>query len=317
MKIVMISGFLGAGKTSFIKEMTKKTQRQFVIVENEFGELGLDGKLLEKDIQKIDNPENAEMKVWELTEGCICCSLNLDFSHSVMTIANVLDPDYLIVEPSGVALPSRIIKQLSKITYDRIKFSAPITIIDGTHYQESKKSFAEYFDDQLKVAGTVAVSKSENFLPTDFERIKQELKIKDNVDFSMTHYSNWSKEKWFEVLDKEMIIEEKANKELAISFQDAAPKVKETLDNVSAKEVKVRNIDELAHMLFLLTTGYFGKIVRAKGYCEIGGYWIKFDLVESEFAITGCEDMQDQRAVIIGQNLKKDKILDMFQKGFE
>ena len=315
MKIVMISGFLGAGKTSFIKEMARKTQRQFVIVENEFGELGVDGKLLEKDISKIES-EKEEMKVWELTEGCICCSLNLDFSHSVLTIANVLDPDYLIVEPSGVALPSRIIEQINKITYERIKFSAPITIIDGAHYKESKKNFSEYFDDQLKVAGSIVVSKSENFSYSNFEEIKNELGIKDNVDFFMTHYSNWSKEQWFEIIDKEMTITKDNNNQLALSFHTPVPKVKETLENVSIKDLKIVNIDQLAHMLFLLTTGFFGKVVRAKGYCKIGGFWIRFDLVESEFAITSCDDMQSGEAVVIGQKLKKEEIKQMFLEGF-
>lgn len=72
MKILIISGFLGSGKTTFIKEMVKKTKKQFVIVENEFGKLGLDGNLIK------ENFNNEEIKIWELTEGCICCSLNLD-----------------------------------------------------------------------------------------------------------------------------------------------------------------------------------------------------------------------------------------------
>lgn len=314
MKIVMISGFLGAGKTTFIKEMAKKTQRQFVIVENEFGEIGVDGKLLEKDIQRINTDDDTEMKVWELTEGCICCSLNLDFTHSVLTIANALDPDYLIVEPSGVALPSQIIKKLNKITYERIQLSAPITIIDGSHYEQSKKRFPEYFNDQLSVAGTVAVSKSEKFSYNDFEDIKFNLHLREDVDFSMQHYSNWSKEKWFEILDKEMIVTENKDgtNNLALTFISHAPKVKENLENISIRDVHFNNIEQLSNSLLLLMTGYFGKVIRAKGYLTISNYWFKFDLVENEYAITGCENMEEEGVVVIGQNLNKEEISKLF-----
>lgn len=111
MKILIISGFLGAGKTSFIKAMSKAVGRQFVIVENEFSELDIDAQFL-KNNNEMEN--SSDMKVWELSEGCICCSLKLDFSNSVLTIANTLDPDFLIVEPSGIAQLSNILSQLKK-----------------------------------------------------------------------------------------------------------------------------------------------------------------------------------------------------------
>ena len=92
MKILLVSGFLGAGKTTFIEEMTRKVKKDFVVLENEYGEVGIDGDLLKKDYDKV----------WEMTEGCICCSMKSDFANSVMTIANSMDPEILIVEPTGV-----------------------------------------------------------------------------------------------------------------------------------------------------------------------------------------------------------------------
>ena len=88
MKILIISGFLGAGKTTFIKEMSRKVQRDFVVMENEYGETNMDSAFLK-------GQEN--LNIWELTEGCICCSMKSDFASSVLTIANTLDPEYLYI----------------------------------------------------------------------------------------------------------------------------------------------------------------------------------------------------------------------------
>ena len=108
MKIILVSGFLGSGKTRFIKSLVEKTDKSIVILENEFGDLNLDSDYLKSDIG--DNED--DLKVWELTNGCICCSTNLDFTHSILTIANTLNPDYLIVEPSGVAKINNIIEKI-------------------------------------------------------------------------------------------------------------------------------------------------------------------------------------------------------------
>ena len=96
MKILVISGFLGAGKTTFIKALAEKTDKRFVVMENEYGEGGIDGGFL------ASGTGQAEMKVWELTEGCICCTMKADFASSILTISNTLDPEYLVVEPTGL-----------------------------------------------------------------------------------------------------------------------------------------------------------------------------------------------------------------------
>ena len=120
MNILIVSGFLGAGKTTFIQKLAEKSDREFAVMENEYGERGIDGNLLEQN----------RLKVWELTEGCICCSLKSDFAMSVLTIANSADPDYLIVEPTGVGLLSSVITNLLKIEYERIRLLKPVTVVD-------------------------------------------------------------------------------------------------------------------------------------------------------------------------------------------
>lgn len=309
MKIIIISGFLGAGKTTFIKEMVQKTGRQFVILENEFGELGIDGELLRKN----DN-QDTEMKVWELTDGCICCSPNLDFTYSILTIANSLKPDYLIIEPSGVAWPSRIIQQLHKITYEHIQIAPPITIIDGKNYLSSSKQFPDYFYDQLATAGTVVISKSEGFDEADFNAVEKEIKLPPNAEFPTAHYTKWDKETWLSLLEREtQISTDKSTGGVYLSFRQPLKEKKQELENFSIQQFNLTNIDTLEHILYWLATNRYGNVTRVKGYCKIAGkHWVKFDLVDSQYAITGCDEMPDERAVIIGTALQKSPITQLF-----
>ena len=111
MNILIVSGFLGAGKTTFIRKLSEKTDKPFAVMENEYGGAGIDGNLLEQN----------RLKVWEMTEGCICCSKKSDFAMSVLTIANTVAPDYLVVEPTGVGMLSSVIANLRKIEYEHIR----------------------------------------------------------------------------------------------------------------------------------------------------------------------------------------------------
>lgn len=317
MHIILISGFLGAGKTRFIKRLVKKTGKQFAIIENEFGQLDIDGNLL----QAGQDPSGAkdEMKVWELTEGCICCSTNLNFSDSVLTIANSIDPDYLIVEPSGVALPSRIIQQLSKIVYERIKLTAPITLVDGTIYQQSRRDFPEYFGDQLDQAGFVLVSKSESFSQEDFLRIKQDLKLNPDVEFPLSHYDSWGPEEFDRLLNTELLIESpdkqagstrpKAGKRFLVK-----PKAENhhKLESMALTEINCPNPDQLVYRLEAMIRRFYGRIVRAKGYFKTPAGWLRFDLVDGSYMVQGSPAMPDERVVIIGQKLQRQALLELF-----
>ncbi|MGQ0286294.1 GTP-binding protein [Pasteurellaceae bacterium 22721_9_1] len=305
MKIIIVSGFLGAGKTSFIQEMIKKTGKRFAIVENEFGTLGFDGELLKN--------QNEDLKVWELTEGCICCSLGLDFTYSILTIANSINPDYLIIEPSGVAWPSKIIRQLEKITYEQIQFAPPITIVDGKHYRESRQKFPDYFKDQLSVAGTIVVSKAESFSDEDFTALKADLNLSEDILFPAQAYQNWHEDIWHEVLSREVSVDSKSDdKQVFLSFRSIENQKKNDLENIGLQQIHLPSVEQLAHTLLLLTSGICGKVARVKGYCEINNQWIKFDMVDKEYAITGCEPMQNQGAVVIGLNLNRQLIQDLF-----
>ena len=294
MQVLIISGFLGAGKTSFIKAMTRATGRQFVVVENEFGNSNVDSKLLNQDA----------MKIYELTEGCICCSMNMDFSLSVMTIANTLNPDYIIVEPSGVAMPSRILESLRKISYENIGILSPVVIVDSKNFISQKNFYPEYFNDQLNTAGTVVLSKSENLSREEFSEIYNELGIKENINFYHEHYSKWSREKWLELLTNYVSDSKKIN---PVEIPDAK------LSSLALTNIKVSSPDELIYKLENLLSGNYGDIVRAKGFALTQNESINFSVVSGIYEITGANNNNsDSDIVIIGENLQTGKISELF-----
>lgn len=334
MKILIVAGFLGAGKTSFIQAMARATGRQFVIVENEFGEVGIDGPLLGAQPGTDD-----DLKIWELSEGCICCSTNLDFSSTVLTIANSLDPDYLVVEPSGVALPGRILEQIRPICYERIGLLAPITILDAHHAEQSQKEFPEYFQDQLVSAGTLVLSKSESLSEEDFDELRTRIGVPETADFPTTHYSRWEKSRWMDLFDKEVVwvaeTEETEPDPVRIAKRIAAERVPasaspagglrpvfrmkekrtdpvELLESVSFIGLSFTSPLEILARLNILISGVCGRVVRAKGFFHEGDHWFRFDLVDGLYAVTGCEPMQDTRAVVIGKNLEREALKRLF-----
>ncbi|MBQ9565727.1 MAG: GTP-binding protein [Synergistaceae bacterium] len=299
MNVLVIGGFLGAGKTSFIKAMTRATGRQFVVVENEFGNIDMDSRILKG--------ENPDMKVWELTEGCICCSMNMDFSLSVMTIANTLNPDYLLVEPSGVALPSRIIESLRKISYENIGVLSPVTIVDAQHFRDQRRDYGEYFGDQVRAAGTVVLSKSENLNENEFAEIERELGLAGGVSFPRVHYSQWPKEEWLALLSRRL-----PGTEYVGGEGEAEPE--RPLMNLALRDVSFSSPVELIAKFELLLSGALGRVVRAKGFAPkvCGDEWLCFNVVGGTYEITSCAPMDSGEIVIIGEDLNLEMLTRLF-----
>ena len=119
MKILLVSGFLGAGKTTFIKEMAKNINLEFVILENEYADIGIDGDFLDEK----------NLNVWEMSEGCICCSMKGDFKSSIKRIYSEINPEYLIIEPTGVGMLSSIVENIREIDNNDIEILNPLTLI--------------------------------------------------------------------------------------------------------------------------------------------------------------------------------------------
>ena len=154
-KIDIISGFLGAGKTTFIKKMIDEafTGEKIVLIENEFGEVGIDGGFL----------KDAGIQITEMNSGCICCSLVGDFGTSLKEVVDKYHPDRIIIEPSGVGKLSDVIKAVKDLHIENeIRLNSASTVADASKVKVYMKNFGEFFNNQIEHAGTIILSRTQN-----------------------------------------------------------------------------------------------------------------------------------------------------------
>ena len=154
-KIDIISGFLGAGKTTLIKKLISEAFQgeQVVLIENEFGEIGIDGGFLKE----------AGVNITEMNSGCICCSLVGDFGEALKQVVNDYHPDRVIIEPSGVGKLSDVIKAIQKAGENvEIALNSATTVVDVTKAKMYIKNFGEFFLNQIEACGTVVLSRTQN-----------------------------------------------------------------------------------------------------------------------------------------------------------
>ena len=153
-KVDIISGFLGAGKTTFIKQLVQDVfaGEKLVLIENEFGEIGIDGGFL----------KDAGIEITEMNSGCICCTLVGDFSKALVKVLDEYKPDRVIIEPSGVGKLSDVARAIEDVKKDAdIEIEGRITIVDGKKAKMYLKNFGEFFKDQVEHAFTIVVSRTQ------------------------------------------------------------------------------------------------------------------------------------------------------------
>lgn len=161
-KIDIISGFLGAGKTTFIKKMIDEAFKgeQIVLIENEFGEVGIDGGFL----------KDSGIEITEMNSGCICCSLVGDFGKNLNEVITKYHPDRILIEPSGVGKLSDVMKSVIDIEKEQdVKLNALVTVVNALKASKQMKAFGEFFNNQIEYATTVILSRSQNATPKQLE----------------------------------------------------------------------------------------------------------------------------------------------------
>ena len=154
-KVDIISGFLGAGKTTLISKLLKEalTGEQVVLIENEFGEIGIDGGFL----------KDSGIEIKEMNSGCICCSLVGDFGTSLKEVVEKYHPDRIIIEPSGVGKLSDVIKAVKDLHIENeIRLNSASTVADASKVKVYMKNFGEFFNNQIEHAGTIILSRTQN-----------------------------------------------------------------------------------------------------------------------------------------------------------
>lgn len=283
MKILIVSGFLGAGKTTFIKELALKSQKHFCILENEYASLDIDSDRLRDDVN---------LNIYELNEKCVCCSTKNDIASSILTIANTFDPEFLVIEPSGVAYLNNVINRVSKVLYERIILLAPITIVSGNEMIDEKVVY-----NQIKEAKTIIVSKMEQASYDKKEKIYSLLnKINNEADIIVDDYHLLNKE-FFGNLLKTTYDNKVMSKEETVTNYDTVELLNLNMSNISKAIVFM---EEIIH-------GRYGNIIRAKGGININNAKYRFDVVDGYYSIQDFENSENN-AVFIGHNLVKNQL---------
>lgn len=300
-KVHIISGFLGAGKTTLIRKLITNIKGEKVIIENEFGEVGIDGEILERE----------NYNVVELAEGCICCSLKTDFEESIKSVMRDYKPEHIIIEPTGVGLLSDILKVFTETDLkDKAVLTLPITVVDPLEYLLHIESFGSFFRDQIANAGIIVLSKTQL---ADKENISKVIKsireINSNCEIISENWDNFTPIEYNELTNIEYSLSKSD-----IKFVEIEENIGEELSSISIGEPKDFTKQELEERLEKLTDDEYGNLVRAKGFVSGSDGDLEFSYVNTSFQIRDNELKNNNRICFIGKNLNKDKLLEEFKK---
>lgn len=324
-KVDIISGFLGAGKTTFIKLLIENVfaGEKLVLIENEFGEIGIDGGFL----------KDAGIEITEMNSGCICCTLVGDFSKALRKVIEEYHPDRVLIEPSGVGKLSDVSKAIEHVKKEAdIEIEGRITIVDGKKAKMYLKNFGEFFKNQVAYANTIVVSRTQMMEDHSIEECVEMLR-EENKEASIisTSWDKLSKEAIEHALSPdtqlEGIFEEEkcpvcshehhhegacgCGHEHHHHHHHHADEIFTSWGQETAHKYTEEELDFLLKALSE-TEGY-GTILRAKGIVEMeNGAWKQFDLVPQEYEVRESAADYTGRLCVIGTDLKEDELTKLF-----
>lgn len=323
-KIDIISGFLGAGKTTLIKKLLEEKlhNENLVIIENEFGEIGIDGRLFKK----------SNVKVKEINSGCICCTLVGEFGKAVEEIITKYKPDRIVIEPSGVGKLSDVIKACSPPKLKNlILINMIITVVDVLKYQIYITNFGEFFKNQIKHAKTIILSRTEKSDRYNLESVVNSIrKLNSKCNMITTSLESINADTIINVAEQSDSIslekQIKSAKKFTIknhTYDKGSQSVGHYSHNHNADEVfEVWSVETLnlynkkdlkKIMCSIENDKTYGNILRGKGIVQSdNSKWLQFDYVPSEFQVKNINPDYTGRLCIIGKSLNKNKLCNLF-----
>ena len=345
-KIDIVSGFLGAGKTTLIKKLLAEAFQgeKLVLIENEFGEISIDGGFL----------KDSGVQISEMSSGCICCSLVGDFDRALKDVHEQFHPDRILIEPSGVGKLSDVIVAVENAVKDvpDMQLNSFVTVADATKVKVYMKNFGEFYNNQIESAGTIILSRTQRLSQEKLEAAVALLREKnptaailttpwDALD-GMTILSAIEKVSLADELLAKMRAEHEADEEEHHHHHDHDDEdehehhhhhhdgeecddpecgchhhhhhADEVFVSWGAETVKPFTEDELERILTALDGGEYGAILRAKGIVAAadGGQWLHYDFVPEEHQIRRGPADYTGRLCVIGSGLKEDKLRQLF-----
>ena len=311
-KIDIISGFLGAGKTTLIKKLLEEAfvGEKIVLIENEFGEIGIDGSIL----------KDYGIEIKEMNSGCICCTIAGDFSSALKELLSLYHPDRIIIEPSGVGKLSDVINGCKKFLKDGlVELNMCITVVDAMKYKVYLKNFTEFYADQLTNAKTIILSRTQNTKSEVIANILKDIqKYNPKAHVVTTDWKNVHGKKIIELAETseeipglKLLLEQPEHKyHHDHGIHHHADEVFHVWGRETAKVFERSKIDEILNRL----NNIEGNILRAKGIIRTESEkWIQFDYVPGEVIIRDTTPDCIGRICVIGEHINEDVLSLLFE----
>ena len=339
-KVTIISGFLGAGKTTFIKKLLEEVYKgqKVVLIENEFGEIGIDGGFL----------KDAGVQINEMNSGCICCSLVGDFGRALKQVAADYKPDMIIIEPSGVGKLSDVIAAVENVAEEaELTLENFITVADGTKCKMYIKNFGEFYNNQIESASTIVLSRTQNMTEDKLEAAVALIREhNDKAAIITTPWDDLTGKQIEDAMKKTSLVDE------MLKEMDVCPVCGHHHDDEDEHEHHHHHDGECccghdhdhehghhhhhhaddvfnswgtetphkydrgsieAILKRLVETDEFGVILRAKGMVpDKEGRWIYFDAVPGEYELRDGSPEYTGKLCVIGTNVDPDKMEELF-----
>ena len=349
-KIDIFSGFLGAGKTTLIKKLIAEayTGEQLVLIENEFGEIGIDGGFLQE----------AGINITEMNSGCICCSLVGDFGKALRQVMDTYRPDRILIEPSGVGKLSDVIRAVQNLEMHDVVLNGFTTVVDATKAKMYMKNFGEFFNNQVEHASAIILSRTAGMSQEKLDACVDLLREKNPTATIVTT-------PWDELDGKQLLAAMERRDTLAAALEELAEEQEhehhhhdddecgcgchdhdhehehhhhhdedddecgcgchehdhhhhhhhadEVFTSWGKETAHPYGKQELAAALEALDTGDYGQVLRAKGIVAgTDGKWLHFDYVPGEVEIRNGAAGVTGRLCVIGAELKEDALTSLF-----
>lgn len=340
-KTAVFSGFLGAGKTTLIKKLIKDVYagQKIVLIENEFGEIGIDGGFM----------KDAGIEITEMNQGCICCSLVGDFDKALKEVVATYSPDRIIIEPSGVGLLSDVIKAIKNVSDEvGLELDCAVTVVDAKKAKMYLKSFGEFFSNQIENATTVVLSRTQMVDEAKLEAAVELVKgLNDKATIITTPWDQIEGKVIANAMEgKNNLLEElvaayeaeehehhhehehghhEHGEECTCGCHDHDHEhhhhehghhhADEVFTSWGMETPKKYTEEQIKAILEALSgdDNKYGVILRAKGIVPApDGEWIHFDMVPGEFEVRRGPADYTGRLCVIGTELHEDKLKELF-----
>ena len=343
-KVDIFSGFLGAGKTTLIKKLIAEgyETKNIVLIENEFGEIGVDTGFLRESGIKIN----------EMVAGCICCTLVGDFGKALNDVIEQYDPERILIEPSGVGKLSDVIIAVQDLKNDKIELGGFTTVVDAKRYKMYMENFGEFFANQVEHASSIFLSHQQGMSAEEIDAVVADIRaLNKTAQVVTTEWDQLSGAKMLEVMESDKTLNAELDKLREEAYEELEAHEHEHEhehhhhhhhhhdDDDDEHECGCEHhhhhhhhghdADEVFEELGVQTSNKYtraeienamdsldecGEVLRAKGIVENSeGGWLEFDYVPGEGEVRDTEAEATGMVVVIGTRLNRDKVKELFK----